>query len=215
MIIAIDGPSGTGKTSVARTVANRLGFHYVDTGAMYRAFAYLCLQNGVTLDNEPGIKRLLGTFNLRIEEGEGKQYFLDDEEITAAIRTPEVSSASSLFSALAPVRQKIIALQQTMGEKGNLVLEGRDIGTVVFPNAEHKFFLTAPPEVRARRRHLELSTKSETPPTEAEVLAAQNKRDHDDTNRALSPLQPATDATIVDTSNMTLDEVVETLLSKI
>lgn len=196
MIITIDGPSGTGKSSVSKRLAKALGFQHIDTGAMYRAFTYYCMKEG----KDP--LSLLDSFDLHTEN---ERIFVNDEDITEEIRTKEVTNKSSEIAAIGEVRTKIVALQRAT--QGDAVFEGRDLGTVVFPKADVKIYLTATPEVRARRRFLQLGHL-----TEEEILRDQKLRDERDTTRKISPLRPADDAWILDTSELSLEEVVEKLV---
>ncbi len=192
-VVAIDGPAGAGKSTVARALADRLGFTYLDTGAMYRAVALAATEHGV----EPG--QIAGS--LTIEPGE--RTLLDGRDVTDEIRRPEVSEAASRAAADPAVRQAVVAGQRRRLERGDWVAEGRDIGTVVAPDADVKVFLTADPAERARRRAVELGVDPAT------VLAEQTIRDERDRNREHSPLAPAAGAVQLDTTGMTLDEVVE------
>jgi len=206
MIIAIDGPSGTGKGTVGRIVADRLGIVYFDTGAMYRAFALLCHQAALAPE------LLLDRFAFRIERREGTvHYFIGDQEVTEAIRAPEVTQASSELSALPFVRERMVEEQRRFGASCDALFEGRDIGTVVFPAADVKIYLTARPEVRAERRYQELLGKGVETSLE-EVAALIEERDHLDSTRAHSPLRRAEDAHLIDTSDLTVEQVVEKVL---
>jgi cytidylate kinase len=196
MVIAIDGPAGAGKSSVARAVADRLGYTYLDSGAMYRSVALAALRRGV----EPAVVAP----EARIELGD--RVLLDGDDITDAIRTPEVSEAASRAAADPSVRKAMVALQRRLLADGDWVAEGRDIGTVVAPDAKVKVFLTASPEERARRRAAELGADPET------VLAEQTLRDERDRNREHSPLEPAPGAVELDTTGLTLDEVVRRIV---
>jgi cytidylate kinase len=214
-IVAIDGPAGAGKSTAARRLAARLGFAMVDTGAIYRAVALSATRAGVALDDDARLGPVLATVQIRFEppsrEGEGQRVLLDGEDVSQAIRTPQMSLGASAVSARPVVRAALLGLQRqlaTAPANAGAVLEGRDIGTVVFPDADAKFFLTASPEVRARRRHAELTAKGDAATYEA-VLADQLKRDRDDSARAVAPLRPAADAVQVDTSGLSLDDVVE------
>ena len=198
MVIAIDGPAGAGKSSVARAVAEELSFGYLDSGAMYRAVALAALERSV----EPGAV----ASTLRIEPAGGK-VLVDGRDVTDAIRTPAVSEAASRAAAEPAVRRAMVALQRRLLSRGDWVAEGRDIGTVVVPNADLKVFLDASPEERARRRAAELGVDPET------VLAEQAIRDERDRTREHSPLQPAPGATILDTTGLSLAEVVERVAS--
>jgi cytidylate kinase len=194
MVIAIDGPAGAGKSSVARAVAGRLGASYLDSGAMYRSVALAALRRGVP----PGVI----ASRVRIELREGR-VVLDDEDVTEPIRAPEVSEAASVAAADPDVREALVALQRSLLSRGDWVAEGRDIGTVVAPGAELKVFLTASADERARRRAAELGADPKA------VLAEQALRDERDRGRRHSPLRPAPGAVRLDTTGMTLEEVVE------
>ncbi len=198
MVVAIDGPAGAGKSTVARAVASRLGFTYLDSGAMYRAVALAALRSG----RAPAAVAP----EVRIELSDGR-VGLDGEDVTALIRTPEVSEAASRAAADPEVREAMVALQRQLLSTGDWVAEGRDIGTVVAPDAEVKVFLTAAPEERARRRAAELGVD------EATVLAEQTIRDERDRTREHSPLEPAPGAVVLDTTGMTQDEVVERIVA--
>jgi CMP/dCMP kinase len=209
-IIAIDGPAGAGKSTVARKLARRLGYAMVDTGAIYRAVALAAQRAGVRWDDDAGLAKLLDPPGLRIIFGEGDAVFLGGEDVSAAIRTPEMSRGASVVSARPVVRERLLALQRSLGRAAKLgaVLEGRDIGTVVFPDATVKFFLTASDEARAQRRHAELAGKGHEVELSS-VLVDQRRRDKDDSERAIAPLRPALDAILVDTTGLDFDQVVE------
>ena len=209
-IIAIDGPAGAGKSTVARKLARRLGYSMVDTGAIYRAVALAAQRAGIAWDDDAGLARLLARPGLPIVFGDDDTVLLDGEDVTAAIRTPEMSRGASVVSARPVVRKRLLDLQRTLGRAAprGAVLEGRDIGTVVFPDATVKFFLTAADEARARRRHAELAGKGHEVGL-SDVLQDQRRRDKDDTERAIAPLKPAADAIVVDTTGLDLDQVVE------
>lgn len=194
MVIAIDGPAGAGKSSVARAVAKKLGFRYLDSGAMYRSVALAALKRGVEPAEVAG--------QVRIEVGE-RRVRLDGEDVSEAIRTPEVSEAASRWAAQPAVREALVVQQRQLLHRGDWVAEGRDIGTIVAPDAEVKVFLTASPEERARRRAAELGAEPE------EVLTEQAVRDERDRTRSHSPLEPAPGAVVLDTTDLTLPEVVE------
>ncbi len=214
MIITIDGPAGSGKSTVARLLAEKLGFVYIDTGAMYRAVAYLALKKGVESKNE--LIKLLDDTDLNIDYSDGKfRIFIDGEEITEKIRTEEVGKKASEIAKIPEVREKLVKMQRKIGLKvKNAVLEGRDTGTVVFPDADYKFFLTASPEERAKRRYLQLKERGINL-TYEEILKSIIDRDKSDTQRSVSPLKPAEDAIIIDTTDMSVDEVVDFILKKI
>ena len=207
-IVAIDGPAGAGKSTVARQLASRLGFAIIDTGAIYRSVALAARRAGIAWDDDEGLRRLLDAgLGLSFD---GERVLLSGEDVTEAIRAPEISRGASVVSARPVVRQKLLQLQRDLGHAAprGAVLEGRDIGTVVFPDAQVKFFLTASDTARAQRRHAELAEKGIQVPLE-EVFADQQRRDKDDTERAIAPLRPAPDAVRVDTTGLDLSEVVE------
>lgn len=213
-IVAIDGPAGAGKSTVARRLADRLGFTLVDTGALYRAVALAAQRAGIGWDDEANVvavaRRVESLRLLRLvpDAEKGVRVILDGEDVSDAIRTADMGMGASRVSAFGGVRAALLDLQRQAGEKGGVVLEGRDIGTVVFPDAEVKFFLTASPEVRARRRFEELLERGQSANLEAtlkEVIA----RDENDTNRPIAPLRQAADAIFVDSSDRAIDEIVE------
>jgi len=213
MIITIDGLSATGKTTVARLVAQKLGWHYFDTGAMYRAVTYALLQQKISLGESEKLKELLDNFKFEVRSEDSKvRYFVDSEEVTKLIRTPEVNKKVSEVSAEPAVRELLVALQRDFGKSKKAVFEGRDMGTTVFPEAEVKVFLTARSTVRAERRYKELKD-SFPDASEKEVLDNLLHRDDFDASRKTSPLKQADDAHLIDTSDVTLDEVVEHILS--
>ncbi|NLA45253.1 MAG: (d)CMP kinase [Candidatus Cloacimonetes bacterium] len=206
LIIAIDGPAASGKSTTAQLLAQKLGYVYIDTGAMYRACALKAKKMGIDINDEESIRELLDDIDIRIENHNSKnRIFLDGEDVSEDIRADDISALASAISAIPAVRYKMVELQRKMGEKGGVILDGRDIGTFVFPTAEVKFFLTASPEVRAKRRWLELQQKGINKDF-SEVLADLVKRDNNDSQRALAPLKKADDAIEVDTSNMTIEE---------
>lgn len=208
--IAIDGPSGAGKSSVARAVAEKLGAMYLDTGAMYRAVGLYMLKNGVPLDDPAAIAAHCPGVDVRVGYGkDGRQcVYLGEEDVSEAIRAAEVSLAASSVSTVPEVRERMVALQRRIASGHSVVMDGRDIGTKVLPDATLKVFLTASAEVRARRRFHELAQKGMPEPYE-KVLEELVRRDDVDAHRAASPLRMAEDAVEVDCSQMTLDEVVE------
>lgn len=216
MIITIDGPVATGKSTVAKRLAEQLGYVYLDTGAMYRAVAYGILKEKVDIDDPAALQAFLDKFQFSIHVRRGfKHYFIGDEDITEQIRSQAVTNSVSKISAKQLVRDKLVALQRSMAEGVNAVFEGRDMGTVVFPKAELKIFLTGSPEVRAQRRLEELRRER---PEEAKELTLKQltteieERDRYDSTREISPLHKADDAFEVDTSNRTIDEVVFQIL---
>jgi len=202
--IAVDGPSGAGKSTIAKAIAKKLNIDYIDTGAMYRAVGYKMLKEGVALTDLEGLEKMLE--NTEIDFSEGNIY-LDGEIVNDYIRTPEISKQASDCSAIGMVRKKLVDLQQKMGEAKSVIMDGRDIGTVVFPDAEFKFFITASAEERARRRYEELIAKGQDVTFE-QVLTDLNTRDHNDSTREITPLRKADDAVEVDTTAMNIEEVV-------
>lgn len=212
--IAIDGPGGAGKSTVARAVAKQLGFIYVDTGAIYRAIGLKFVRTGKSFTNENIISVLPGT-ELSLTHIDGEQHIIiDGEDVSSLIRTQEISSAASKVSAVPEVRAFLLDLQREIARKNNVIMDGRDVGTVILPNAEVKIFLTANVEVRARRRHRELMAKGlETPDTFERVLKEVAERDKADSERATAPLKPAEDAVLVDTSDMDFEQSVQTVIN--
>jgi cytidylate kinase len=208
LIVAIDGPAGAGKSTAARLLAARLGYALLDTGAIYRTMALRARQRGIAWDDGPGVARLADELDLVFRlEGKVNHVSANGEDVTAAIRTPEISDGASRVSALPEVRAALLGLQRRIGAAGGVVVEGRDIGTVVFPDAQAKFFLTASADERARRRVAELRAAGRTvdlAQTKAEILA----RDDRDSSRATAPLRRAADAVEIDSSTMGPDEVV-------
>ena len=209
VIVTIDGPAGTGKTTIARKLAERLHFSYFDTGAMYRAVTYGVTKNRIALDNREELTAFLKSFQFSIRE---RRYFVAEEDVTEIIRSQEITQKVSEVSALGEVREAMMGLQREFAKKAHAVFEGRDMGTVVFPQAEKKIFLTARPAVRAERRYLELKA-SDKPADQETVFDELMVRDHIDSNRELAPLKPASDAHIVDTSDLSIDEVVDQILA--
>lgn len=211
-VIAIDGPAGTGKSSATRRLAEVLGYVHIDTGALYRAIAWICLDRG-GLDR-PDVDPVAIARNVHLEfrRIEGKnpsnRIFADGKDLTDFIRTPEVSMTSSRVSAIPGVRAALLGLQRKLGASGRAILEGRDIGTVVFPDAEVKFFLTASVDERAKRRLIELEAAGADAPSFEEVRRQIEDRDRGDSSRTVAPLKKADDAIEVDTSELTLDQVV-------
>ena len=207
--VAIDGPAGAGKSSVAKAAAKALGFIYVDTGALYRTVAVHMLRCGISHTDTEAVKKALGEITVDLcHEEDGQHVLLCGEDVTSEIRTNEVSMAASHFSALPIVRSFLLSLQINMAERYNVLMDGRDIGTVVLPNAQVKIFLTASPEERARRRFLEHKDDA----TYEQILEKIIERDAQDMNRETAPLKPAPDSIILDTSDITFEESVQKLL---
>lgn len=210
--IAIDGPSGAGKSTLARRLAAELGYVYVDTGAMYRSIGLYALRAGADCGNEAAVAALLPQISLSLEYQDGAQHILlNGEDVSDAIRTPEVSMAASAVSAHPPVRAFLLETQRELARRQNVLMDGRDIGTVILPNAQVKIFLTASPEERARRRFEELKARGEAV-TYEQVLEDVVQRDYNDTHRAAAPLKAAPDAVTVDTTGLTFDESFGALL---
>lgn len=212
-IIAIDGPAGAGKSTVSRLLARRLGFALVDTGAIYRCVALQATREGIPLDDDGRLAPLLQRIHVAFGMVDGENHvFLDGRDVSTEIRSPAMSMAASAVSSRSVVRDGLLQLQRRLALEavGGAILEGRDIGTVVFPDADAKFFLVASPEVRARRRFEELFQRGTESTLEA-VLVEQNKRDHDDASRAVAPLRAADDAQRVDSTGLPLSEVVRSL----
>lgn len=213
-VIAIDGPVGAGKSTVARALARRLGYRYVDTGAMYRSVAWAAIHRGVSLADEPAVAGLARDLDIEfVPDPSGQRVMIDGEDATEAIRRPEMSEASSIVSAYPAVREAMVALQRRMGAARDVVMEGRDIGTVVFPDAEVKVYLDASLDERAGRRFRELQGRGETA-TYEEVRRALEDRDRRDSTRAHSPLRVAPGAIMVNSTGMVVEEVVEEIVRR-
>ena len=217
-IVTIDGPAGVGKSTVSREVASILGYTYLDTGAMYRGVAVYLLGTGIASDKEiEAITDALGGLQMRLlapnDRGEAG-VLVNGVDVSEKIRSSEISMAASRFSAIPVVRQKLTHLQQELGQAGKIVAEGRDMGTVVFPDAAYKFFLDAQPAIRAHRRSLQLQAKGELV-DEAEILRQTIERDKNDRERSVAPLRAAADARVIDTGEIEAKEVVRLILSSI
>jgi cytidylate kinase len=208
IVIAIDGPSGAGKGTISRTISTRLGYRHVDTGAMYRAVAWKAWYDGITVDDEPAVAALAERAAIAVEGG---TVSIDGHDVTNAIRTPDIDKGAAAVARLPRVRAVLVARQRALGREGGVVMEGRDIGTVVFPQADVKIYLDASAEERARRRANDPAhTGSQS--GQAAVAAAIQARDASDTTRAASPLTLAPDAVHIDTTSMPIDEVVEKVM---
>lgn len=215
-IVTIDGPSGAGKSTISRGLAAKLHFTYLDTGAMYRAVGLALERGAIDLADTDALKKCLATIELTLTPNgdDDVRVLLNGEDVSQAIRTPEMGLVASRVSANPLVREKLTGLQRQLGEKGSIVAEGRDMGTVVFPQAPCKFFLNASAEERARRRQKQMAEKGQTVDYQ-EILDQINKRDYDDSRRQLAPLKPAADAIIVDSSSMGPEAVIDCMLASI
>jgi cytidylate kinase len=212
MIITIDGPAGAGKSSAARTLAQRLGFEFLDTGAMYRAVALAGLRAGIDLRHEPKLAELVASLHLEMPS-EGR-VLLNGEDVTGLIRTSEVTTATGAVADSPAVRRRLVQLQRTIAAGRNMVCEGRDQGTIVFPDAECKFFLVADPLERARRRKLEMEERGERVELE-QLLRDQEIRDQRDAARDLAPMKPAPDAVLLDSTKLSPEQVVEAMTAEV
>ena len=210
LIIAIDGPSGAGKGTVARAVAARLGYRHIDTGAMYRALAWKAMHDGIDLSDEAAVAQLGERAVFDVQDG---RIAIDGHDVARAIRTPEMDKASTMVARHPAVRRALVARQRSYGDGGGVVMEGRDIGTVVFPNADVKFYLDASPEERARRRAADPAHTSSRNTQLSDVATALAERDRSDSTRAVSPLAVAPDAVVMDTTGLPVDRVVEDVLA--
>ncbi len=213
-IITIDGPTGSGKSTVSRLLAKRLNYPYLDTGAMYRVVGLAIQRAGIGLKNEKEIAKICNSLDIKfIHEGDTNKIYMGNDDVTEAIREPVIDLMASNVSALDTVRKVMVKLQRKIGSKGLLVAEGRDMGTVVFPEAKHKFYLDASSDVRVKRRFQERQKKGESISRE-KVKEDLIKRDYQDMNRRLSPLKPAKDAKIIDTTKLNPDQVVEKIIKE-
>ncbi len=212
LLITIDGPAGAGKTTVSRMLADRLGYRYIDTGALYRGVAYEAKVAGISVDDDPGLETLCRTLTLKFVRNEkGTRLVSGESDITDNIRAPDITMRSSAVSARPMVRTCLLDVQREMAREGGVVFEGRDMGTVVFPDADLKFFLNASIDIRSRRRHTE--QRSSVGQTLAEVEKDMRRRDEKDSSRTVAPLKPAEDAIIIDSTELSVEAVVERMLS--
>lgn len=215
LVIAIDGPSGAGKSTVAKLLARRLSYIYIDTGAMYRAIGWLAEREGVNVDDEPSLAALCRRADVSVRhDGEGQRVLVNGMDVSGDIRTPEMGMLASAVSRSPAVRAHLFALQRRLGERGGVVMDGRDIGTVVFPDADVKFYLDASAEERGSRRYRELREKGMTVDL-AKITEEIRTRDLQDSSRSIAPLRKAPDAIYVDSSELSLDDVVRTFLAQI
>lgn len=211
--IALDGPAGSGKSTIAKMLAKELGITYLDTGAMYRAVAYYMLSNNIDVSNEVDVEKALPSISIEMKD-EGRQIvLLNGEDVAGKIRTPEVSKSASTVSKHPCVRLKMVELQRSIASKTSMVLDGRDIGSFVLPDAEYKFYITADIDVRAKRRYLELKDKENT--TLEAIKENMVARDKQDSERELAPLKVAEGAYVIDTSNLSIEQVLDLVLKKI
>ncbi len=206
--IAIDGPAGAGKSTVAKALAKKLGYLYIDTGAMYRALTLKALENNIDISDEEALKKLAQTTNIKLTPGEEQKVYLDEMDVTEAIRMPEVTKNVSQVAQYAGVREKLVLCQRKLAEKNLVVMDGRDIGTNVLPNAKYKFYLSASIHERAKRRYEELKQKGYEVDFDKLMLEIEN-RDRQDSSRKIAPLVQAPDAIFIDTTNLTPEEVIE------
>lgn len=218
VVIAVDGPSGAGKSTISRALSKRLGYLEIDTGAMYRAMAWLAQQSNLDLSNQEAVQAFSQQAEVELQLHNGStKVIANGQDITNEIRTPEISRLTSQISALAPIREALLSLQRKMGKSGGVILDGRDIGTVVFPDAELKFFLSASAEERGRRRFLELQAKG-VQTTLEETVQEVIQRDRQDSERTLAPLRQAKDAIPIDSTGLNIEQVIslmeETFLKK-
>ncbi|MEA4902383.1 (d)CMP kinase [Desulfitobacterium sp.] len=209
--VAVDGPAGAGKSTIAKAVAKRLGIFYVDTGAMYRAIALKTLRSNIPIDHEDEVGQMVQETEIVLDHSDARRVFCDGEDVTEAIRNPEVSRAVSKIAAYPIVRERLVQLQRREAERGAVIMDGRDIGTVVLPQADLKIFLTASPEERAYRRWLELYNSGKELSLD-EVKQDMQRRDKQDSERAVAPLIPAADALILDTTGLSVQEIVDQII---
>ena len=213
MVVTIDGPAGAGKTSVSKLLAQRLGYRYIDTGALYRGIALAAIEAGIASEDDPALEQLCRALDIDFIHRQGSlRLMLNQRDITDLIRTPQITMMASAVSARPVVREHLLGIQRSMGAGKSVVLEGRDMGTVVFPGADIKFFLDADPKLRARRRFEELKEKQDSAPTLQDVEKDMLRRDTNDSSRSVAPLKPADDAIRIDSSRMTIEQVVDAMI---
>ena len=215
MIIAIDGPAGSGKSTIAKFIAKNLNYRYIDTGAMYRAVAWSARKKGINLDDENAVGQWVAQLKIEfLADPSGQQVKVNGENVTGLLKNEVVGRGAAKVAAQKRVREILVAKQQAIGQAGNVVMDGRDIGTQVFPNADLKFFLDADAKERGKRRYLELKEKNMDVDLK-NIIAEIKKRDHEDKTRSISPLRPALDAIEVDTTKFTIEEVIHQVMEKI
>ena len=217
MIIAIDGPAGSGKSTVAKIVAEKLNFRYIDTGSMYRSVAWKSLQKNTTLKDEDAVADIASKVQIELVSGKnGQLVFVDGENITDQLKVEEISRGAAIVAAQPKIRKIMTTKQRKLGKQGMVVMDGRDIGTVVFPQAKKKFFLDADPKERGRRRFAELKEKDHAKNADLATIIEQIvQRDHEDRNRKIAPLKQAKDAMLIDTTNLSIDQVVKEIIKTI
>ena len=217
MIIAIDGPAGSGKSTVAKIVAEKLNFRYIDTGSMYRSVAWKSLQKNTALKDEDAVVDIASKVQIELVPGKnGQLVFVDGKNITDQLKVEEISLGAAIVAAQPMIRKIMTTKQRKLGEEGMVVMDGRDIGTVVFPQAEKKFFLDADPKERGRRRFVELKEKDQVKNTDLSIIIEQIvQRDHEDRIRKIAPLTQAKDAMLIDTTHLSIDQVVKKIIRTI
>ncbi len=214
--IAIDGPAGAGKSTIAKLLAKQLDILYLDTGSMYRAVGLKALYQGIDPKDKDAVSKMVESIDIKVKYHDKKQYiFLDQIDVSDKIRTSEVSMAASHVAVIKYVRLKMVELQRRIAQKQSLIMDGRDIGTYVLPDAKYKFYITASPEERAKRRYLEMTNNGSKNISYNEILNDIIYRDKNDSSREFAPLKQADDAVLIDTTNFTVDEVLQTVLSYI
>ena len=214
MIIAIDGPAGSGKSTVAKIVAEKLNFRYIDTGSMYRSVAWKSLEKNTALRDEDAVADIASKVKIELVPGkDGQLVFVDGENITDQLKVEEISRGAAIVAAQPMIREIMTTKQRKLGKQGKVVMDGRDIGTVVFPQADKKFFLDADPKERGRRRFIELKEKGQVKNTDLSTIIAQIvQRDHEDRSRKIAPLKQAKDAMLIDTTHLSVDQVAEEII---